>query len=124
MVKTGDMRSSGGCEVRVLVANEPRSYREAFGRAFLALRPNVETIIVEPEILDWEAVRLTPDLVICDHVTPVVAATVRSWIELRVEDEALVAVSNSSAFPADAREIGLDDFLAFIDRGEEALTRG
>ena len=110
--------------MRVLVANEPRSYREAFGRAFLALRPNVETIIVEPRTLDWEALRLTPDLVICDRVTPVVAATVRSWIELRVEDEALVAASNSRAFPADVREIELDDLLAFIDRGAEAPTRG
>ena len=105
--------------MRVLVANEPRSYREAFGRALLGLRPNVETIIVEPQTLDWEALRLTPDLVICDHVTPVVAASARSWIELRVEDEALVAVSNSRAFPADAREIGLDDLLALIDGDEE-----
>lgn len=110
--------------MRVLVANEPRSYREAFGRAFLVLRPNVETSVVEPETLDREVSRFKPDVVICDRVTPVVVATVRSWIELRVEDEVLVAASNSRALAADESEIGLDDLLAFIDANEEALTRG
>lgn len=109
--------------MRVLVANEPRSYREAFGRAFVVLRPNVETIVVEPEVLDREVLRFEPDVVICDRVTPVVAATARSWMELRVEEERLVVCSNSRALPARHREIDLDDLLAFIDESEKAMTR-
>jgi CheY-like chemotaxis protein len=63
--------------VRVLVANEPRSYREAFAFAFRTLRPHVEAIVVEPEALEREALRLRPDLVVCDRVTPAVAAITR-----------------------------------------------
>ena len=110
--------------MRVIVANEPRSYREAFGRAFLALRPNVETIVVEPETLEHEVLRFEPDVVICDRVTPVVAATVRSWMELRVEEERLVISSNSHVLTTDGREVDLEDLLAFIDENEEAFTRG
>jgi hypothetical protein len=109
--------------MRVLVANDPRSYREAFGRAFLILRPNVETVIVESETLDREVLRLEPDVVICDRVTPVVAAKAWAWIELRVVGETLVASSNSRALPAHARDIELDDLLDFIDENEKALAR-
>lgn len=110
--------------MRVLVANEPRSYRETFGRVFRVLRPNVETIVVEPENLEREVLRLEPDVVICDRVTPVVAATVRSWAELRVEYETLVVSSNSRALRDYSREIDLDHLLAFIDENEKTLARG
>ena len=108
--------------MRVLVANEPRSYRETFGRVFRVLRPNVETIVVEPEVLDHEVLRFEPDVVICDRVTPVVTATVRSWLEMRVEYETLVVSSNDRVRRPHGREIDLDYLLAFIDENEKAPT--
>ena len=107
--------------MRVLVANEPRSYREAFAFAFRTLRPHVEAIVVEPEALEREALRLRPDLVVCDRVTPAVVAITRSWMEVRVENEVLVAASDGRV--PGARDVSLDDLLAFIDRNEEAIQR-
>jgi hypothetical protein len=107
--------------VRVLVANEPRSYREAFAFAFRTLRPHAEAIVIEPEALEHEALRLRPDLVVCDRVTPAVAAITRSWMELRVEDEVLVAASDGLA--PGVRDVSLDDLIAFIDRNEETIQR-
>ena len=65
--------------MRILVANEPRSYREAFTRVFQALRPHVESIAVDPDALDREALRLRPDLVVCGRVTPMVETVARCW---------------------------------------------
>lgn len=107
--------------MRVLLANKPRSYREAFARVFEEVRPRVEAIAVEPGALDREALRLRPDLVVCDRVTPAVETVACSWIELRVENEVLVASSNAGALPA-GTNLGLDDLLSVIDRTEELIN--
>lgn len=106
----------------VLLANEPRAYREAFAGGFAALRPHVEAIVVEPDVLDREALRLRPELVVCDRITPTVEAVARSWIELRVEGERLVATSNVGALPAHT-ELRLGDLLSIVDQTEELLHR-
>lgn len=38
--------------MRVLLTNEPRSYREIFAGAFRALRPHIEVITAEPEAME------------------------------------------------------------------------
>lgn len=103
---------------RILVANEPRSYRETFARVFQALRPHVEAIAVDPEALDREALRLRPDLVVCERVTPTVEIVARCWMELRVEGERLVSTSKPR-MPSAGEEVDLAYLLSFIDRSEE-----
>ena len=102
---------------RILVANEPRSYRETFARVFQALRPHVESIAVDPDALDREALRLRPDVVVCGRVTPTVETVARCWMELRVEGETLVSTSKPR-MPSDGRDVDLAYLLSFIDRSE------
>ncbi|HET7479025.1 MAG TPA: hypothetical protein VFJ72_05875 [Rubrobacteraceae bacterium] len=108
--------------MRVLVANEPRSYREAFTAAFQALRPHIESIAVEPEDLEQETIRLRPDLVVCEHITPALEARVRYLMEVRVEDEVLVAMSNVPALFT-ATNLNLADLLSFLDQCEEMMEQ-
>lgn len=49
----------------VLIAIEPRSYREAIGDAVQTLRPHVEVTVVDPRDLRVEILRQHPALVIC-----------------------------------------------------------
>ena len=58
--------------MRVLMAIEPRSYREVIGEAIRGLRPHLEVVIVEPDALEPEMARLDPELVICSQ--PSIAA--------------------------------------------------
>ena len=113
--------------MRVLVANEPRSYREIFAAAFRHLRPRTEARAVEPRDLDGEAVRVRPDLVICDRVTAAVETAARFWIEYRVENGAIVVASNVPTTvttpPLSADNLGLDDLLSVIDRIEKLGMR-
>ena len=104
------------------MANEPRSYREAFARVFQALRPHVEAIAVDPDALDREALRLRPDVVVCGCVTPTVEAVARCWMELTVEGERLASTSKPH-MPSDGRDVDLVYLLSFIDRSEEMCGR-
>jgi hypothetical protein len=70
---------------RILVANELTSYRQTIAIVFRELHPNVEVLEVHPETLDWEVVRLVPDLVVCSCVTAVVRERAANWIELYPE---------------------------------------
>jgi hypothetical protein len=75
---TGVRRAS----TRILLANEPRLYREVIAGALRVVRPHLEVLVVEPEDLDGEVVRLAPDLVLCSRLTDVVETRPRAWAVL------------------------------------------
>ena len=85
------MRIGDQCKIRimstmrVLMANEPRSYREAIALALEMSRPNAEVVTAEPEALETEVKRVVPRLVICSSVTALVEAEVPVWVELYPE---------------------------------------
>jgi hypothetical protein len=55
--------------IRVLVALELRTYREAIARALQYSRPRAGVSVSDPEELDWEMERLEPHVVICSQST-------------------------------------------------------
>lgn len=63
--------------MRILVAIEPRSYREAIGYAIRHLRPRHEVVIAEPETLSEKIVRLDPELVLHSSRSDAVSRSVR-----------------------------------------------
>ncbi len=100
---------------RVLLANEPRSYRQAIAHVLRALRPGLEVAETEPAALDRELRRGVPQLVICSRATPAVRGSVPAWIEPYTDHRPLscVAIGNErSTVP----EIGLADILQIVDR--------
>nr|MBA3388665.1 hypothetical protein [Rubrobacter sp.] len=84
MSEAADMQSlaKGGTELRVLMANEPRSYRDGLAAVLRELRPGIEVTTVEPDVLDGSIPRLTPDIVVCNRATGVVRQEVPVWLEL------------------------------------------
>lgn len=80
-------------KMRVLVANEPRLYREVISACLRELEPEIEAVLVDPEELDDRVQRDAPDLVFCSRVTPRVADEVPVWAEVYPEDEPLLVVS-------------------------------
>jgi hypothetical protein len=80
-------------KLRILVANEPRSYREAIADALQELRPNIEVVVLEPEALEPELRRPTPQLVTCSRLTPAVEDIALAWVQLYPEQETMARVS-------------------------------
>ena len=60
------------CKALVLLANEPRAYRESIAQVFRQLRPNLEVITAEPDELEDRVLRLAPEMVIFSEATGVV----------------------------------------------------
>jgi hypothetical protein len=100
----------------VLVAIEPRAYRQAIGRAIGALRPSVDVRLVEPERLLWaEVERLAPQLVICTRAKPSELAQELSWVEFRpygAEPKVRVCMGDRCWVLQDA---DLEDLLSLVD---------
>ncbi len=109
--------------MRILLAVEPRSYREAIGSAIRGLRPHVEVAIVEPGVLASEVVRLDPELVVCGQPDTVTPNRRPAWVEYRPYDDwAEVCLDGRRSKLADVQ---LDDLLSIVDETEElARTKG
>ncbi len=105
---------------RVVLANEPRSYREVFASVFQALRPHLEVIIIEPEDL-YDTVRsMHPQIVVCGRITSELKHRIPYWIEVYVEDEKITVESNVRVTPADT-DVGLAGLISLIDEAERLL---
>ena len=104
--------------VRVVIANEPRAYREAMGGALGALCPQAQVSVVGPDELDGEVLRLQPQVVLCSEITETVRGHVPTWISLYPGGQALVVVCVDGHEPVLAA-LALDGLIAIVDR-----TRG
>jgi hypothetical protein len=103
---------------RLLMANEPRAYREGIAAVIGQLRPKVEIETVEPSALDDSINRFSPDMVICSKATEVLKDRVRVWVELYPENGAL-SVANIGGRRMEYTEIQLPDLLSIVDKAEE-----
>ena len=106
--------------VRILIANEPRAYREAFAGALRLMRPNSRIIEAGAEDLDREVERFKPDVVLCSSVSATVETKARSWILLYPEDEPLAMVSTAGELST-VGDVDLEDIVALVDRTAELI---
>ena len=66
-------------DIRVLVANEPRSYREVLAVVLSELRRRADVITVDPADLDLAVACHHPHLVVCSRLTAGVQAGAVAW---------------------------------------------
>jgi hypothetical protein len=99
---------------RILIANEPRAYRDALAAALQTLRPHVQALVVEPDDLDCFVERLAPDLVICSRASETVRARVGAWVMLYPdgEDQAVIVIGGQGR---ELARMDLEGILALVD---------
>lgn len=107
----------------VLLANEPRAYRESIAQVFRQLRPNVEVMTAEPDELEDRVLRLDPEMVVFSEATGLVRERVPVWVELYpgYGPRSVVSVRGERST---IEEIQLSDLLAVVDRTERAVHPG
>jgi hypothetical protein len=112
--RAGELRAR---KALVVLANEPRAYRESIAQVFRQLRPNVEVITAEPKELESHVVRLAPEMVIFSEATEVVRERVPVWVELYpgYGARSVVGVGEERST---IEEIQLSDLLSAVDRAE------
>ena len=103
--------------MRVLMAIEPRSYREVIGEAIRGLRPHLEVVIAEPDALEPELARLDPELVICSRSSTAASNGRPAWIEFRpyAQPAARIYVGGRRF---ELEEVELEDLLSVVDEAE------
>ncbi|MDP9472703.1 MAG: hypothetical protein M3Q71_18895, partial [Chloroflexota bacterium] len=74
--------------LRVLVASEPRAYREVLAGTLAELRPRLLVHLLEPAELDETTRLLRPALVVCSQLSAVVQAHAGAWLLLPPEGAA------------------------------------
>ena len=104
--------------LRVLLANEPRSYRESIAAVFRQLRPGLQVKVVEPDALESNVACFDPDVAICSRVTGTVIERVPVWVELYPE-QAAHSVASEGGRRTEFAEIQLGDLLGILDRAAD-----
>jgi hypothetical protein len=102
-------------------------YREVIAHVVRGRRPRVEVRTAEPEDVDAETVRFSPDLVVCHRATAEVRTSTCSCVELEVR---LGAGSLDANIKVDDRPLPsveqaeIADILAAIDETEREARQG
>lgn len=99
--------------VQVLVAIEPRSYREVIGCAIAGLRPDISVSVVEPEELLAETARLEPEVVIHSRPEEPLAGVV-TWIGIP-EDPAIPTTLYRGGHRSEVSGFDLEKLISILD---------
>jgi uncharacterized protein YabN with tetrapyrrole methylase and pyrophosphatase domain len=68
--------------ISVLLANEPRAYRDTLAVALRLLRPQAAVIVTDPSTLEEDILQYDPQMVICSQLSQVVNSDVPTWVVL------------------------------------------
>ena len=109
--------------VRILVAVEPRMYREAIALSLHQHRPDAEVLICPPESLEGEIGRFEPHLLVLDEdggTAPdgLTEVLYRVEILLGVSMDARISVDGQAR---EVKDICMEDLLAVVDEAEKMI---
>ena len=107
--------------VRILVAIEPRMYREVLAFHIRNQRPRSEIVLASPETLRDEVKRTRPHLIVANMVPPELKEMRCYWVELTT-DEGLTATISADGYFAIIHDVSLEDLLVAVDKAEEDLA--
>ena len=100
---------------RIVLANEPRAYRDVMAAAFRSLRPEMEIVTVEPDALGAYLAQSEPAVVVYSRQGDGLPPRVFAWVLLYPDGEnrATVSVAREQTSYADME---FDDLLGVLDR--------
>ena len=106
--------------LRIIIANEPRSYRDALAGVIKQARPRDGVMNVDPRQLEQVLRRSPGALVVCSEVSPAVQRLAGAWVRLGAHGE--VEISTAAGVEAVARQGGLDAVLDAVDAAGTRLA--
>ena len=104
-------------DLRILIANEPRSYRDVLAGSFEAFHPRAEIRCADPADLDTELEGFDPHLIICSELSHAVEGCERAWVLLYPEGKPLAVVCLDGE-PVTVFDIEFVELLSVVERVE------
>jgi hypothetical protein len=102
------------CRLRLVVANDPRTYRETIATAIQRLRPDLEVLVVDPADLADQVEHWRPHMVISSVPVARAGGWPLCWVALYPAGKMQVVVT-VAAQQTWARDIDLAELLAVVD---------
>lgn len=106
---------------RILVANEPRAYRETIAAALRCLRPLAEVVAGEPRWMGGELAHVRPHLLIGSDPDLIERSDVLAWVLLYPGGTGRVVVcvdGRQDVLP----DLPFDELIAVVDRVERLVV--
>ena len=98
----------------VLLANEPRAYRDVLAMAIELQRPEVAVRVGDPLLLEDEIARWRPNLVVCSETVGAARRRATSWVQL-YPNGARFTVTAHGGRERVVQDFSLEDLLAMVD---------
>ena len=93
----------------VLIAIEPRAYRQTIGYTVQALRPRYMVDVIDPDRLRVEVQRRIPDVVLCSLPRTGISDEGPTWVEFRPY------AGPTGTISVDGEDLGLEGVVEFAD---------
>ena len=107
--------------IRVLVALELRSYREAIAKALQYEHPQAQVHSADPQVFDLEMMHLEPHVVICSQTTPAVRDGALCWVKVLIVGEELRAVVSVRGRVKIVSNITLGELISVLQEAEAVV---
>ncbi len=108
----------------VLVAIEPRVYRETIAKALQTFRPSLSTKAVEQSMLDAELSRTSPMLVLCNGAVETSVESVPNRVIFRGDESDSSATVEIDGRQSEMESLDLDYLLRIVDRAVSSTQAG
>jgi hypothetical protein len=105
-------------QFRIVIANEPRFYREVIAAGLKLQRAHIDVTVVDPADLAASLAGLQPHLVVCSRLTNVILAGSLAWILLPLDDRDSVVINVGGQWTVSG-PLEFHDLLSLIDKAEE-----
>jgi hypothetical protein len=107
--------------VRILVAIEPRMYREVLAFHLRQERPQSEVVLASPQTLLDEVKRTRAHLIIANEVRPTLRQMSFFWVQIHTGEQ-LDADIRADGCSNTLHEVSLQDLLAVVDKAKEEVA--
>lgn len=104
--------------MQVIVAIEPRSYRQVIGEVIQALRPHLEVTILDPITLRAGVERLDPELVLSNQPDTFASTERSAWVEFLPYEQPPARICLAGQ-RRELEAVELEDLLSMVDETEE-----
>jgi hypothetical protein len=106
--------------LRILIAHEPRSYRDVQGAMLRELYPGADIQIAEPARIPAQFDAFAPHLVICSDLTPTIRDRAFAWVLLYPDDAdlAVICIDNQQSV---VQGVTMDQLLDVVERVAEQV---
>ena len=104
--------------MQVIVAIEPRSYRQVIGEALRVLRPHIEVTVLDPDTLRAGVTRLDPELVFSNQPDTFAPTGRPAWVEFLPYEHPPARICLAGR-RRELEHVELEDLLSIVDEAEE-----